>query len=403
MYAEAVKKLDDTRKEVNEKNARIARASPEQRKRLDDFNQQMARSNPEHHLHDYKMDQYYQKDMNEKFAYGSFIDTHFRQEVQLFTQVCGLTNSILAITEVINASLPPPNPPALNDANRQYVLGMFWQRVHPLFGRLHMVELRDETRLVQTHFTLDQLVGEVCTSANLNQVLHSFQTDIQAEGIKSPQTQFLVGLANQIERIKTTGLLLSKLSYVPVAAGGPASPVSSPVQTPPAAAGLQPSPVSPQGYPIQSPQSSGQGSPVAGLGSPVAGLGSPVAGLSGSAAGSQLNTSHLVQQQQQAPPETPRPGYQSFGQFAQSPSPSPHLGPQSFGPQSGYPQSGYPQSGQPSFGQSFAQDDMGMGAGSKKTRTKRSAHKRSAHKHKRSVHKHKRSVHKHKRSSRKHK
>jgi len=263
---------------------------------------------------------------------------------------------------------------------------------------------------------------------------------------------------------KTLNAQIPAASSAAGPAAGPASPAAGPAS--PAAgsaAGLQPSPVSPQGYqiqspqgyPIQSPQGSGQGSP-------------------GSAPGSQPDTSHLVQQQQHAPPETPRPGYQSFGQFApQSPSPSPHLGPQSFGaqagyqppssfgagqfgqphpssfgagqfgqpqssfgagqfgqphqssfgaqsgypqpgyPQHGYPQPGYPQHGYPpqypphhtpsSFGaqpgypqsgQSFEQ--VYMDAGSKKTRTKRSAHKRSAHKHKRSVHKHKRSSRKHK-------
>lgn len=295
-------------------------------------------------LYNEAVQKYNEQRAKEQYAHVNLIDNHLRREVQLFTQVCGLTNAILAITEAINASLPPPNPPASNDANRQYVLGMFWQRVHPLFGRLH----RGTTRLVQMHFTLDQLVDDVCTSANLNQALHLFLTDIQT----SPQTQFLVAaLAQQIETKNKTGFL-SDLSYVPEAA---AAAVPSPQS-------------SGQGSPVQSPQAarSAQGSPgsAAGLsgsaaGSPVAGLGSPV-----SAQGS--NTSYLVQQQPQAPPVTPRPDYQ-YHQY---------------------------------------DDGNDMNAGSKKTRAKRSAHKRSvhkrsAHKHKRSAHK--RSAHKHKRSAHKHK
>lgn len=309
-------------------------------------------------------EQYAENDVNTKAAYANYADNHLRREVQLFAQVCGLTNAILAITEAINASLPPPNPPALNDANRQYVLGMFWQRVHPLFGRLQMMKRRDNTtRLAQMHFTLDQLVDEVCTSANLNQALHLFLTDIQT----SPQTQFLVAaLAQQIETKNKTGFL-SDLSYVPEAAAAAVpSPQSSaavsaqgsPVQSPQAARSGPGSPVSAAGL-----SGSAAGSPVAGLGSPVAG--SPVAGLSGSPGSAQGSQ--------------PRLTYQSFG------------------PQSGYSESGFKYN---------TLDGNGMNGGSKKTRTKRSAHKRSAHKHKRSAHKrsvHKRSVHKHKRSAHKHK
>ena len=171
------------------------------------------------------------------------------------------------------------------------------------------------------------------------------------------------------EAQKTINAEIASSPAPAAAAGGPASPVSSPV------AGL--------GSPVSSPVA-GLGSPVSAQGSPVAGLSGsaqgspvPVAGLSGSpvsAQGSQPYTSYLVQQQLQAPPETPRHVYQSFGKF----------GPQSFG-----------------GNQSQSDDGNGMNAGSKKTRAKRSAHKRSAHK--RSVHKHKRSVHKHKRSAHKHK
>ena len=386
MYVEAKKKLDDTRREVHEKNERIANLGPEGRANLDKFNEQMARSNPDRHLHDYKMDQYYQKDMNEKFAYGSFIDTHFRQEVQLFTQVCSLTNAILVITtNAINASLPPPTPPALNDGTRQYVLGMFWQNVHPLFGRLETVALSEETaRLVQTSFTLNDLVNNVCTIANLNEGILLFQNKIAEQGM-----QILVNLAQQIEIIKRSGRL-SNLSYMPgeaaaavpppqsSAAGSPVAG-SAPVQLPPQAA-------------VQSPQSSGQGSPVSVQSQPS----TPASVQSQSQPSTPVSTAHMVQQPDADQPGTPRNGYN--GSFGAQPQYQPHQGnPFSFGAQPGYqPQAGYQQS--------FEQVNM-MDAGSKKTRTKRSVHKhkRSVHKHKRSAHKHKRSVHKHKRISRKHK
>jgi len=255
---------------------------------------------------------------------------------------------------------------------------------------------------------------------------------------------------------KTLNAQIPAASSAAGPAAGPASPAAGPAS--PAAgsaAGLQPSPVSPQGYQIQSPQisapatSSGQSSPASQPSTPA-------------------STAHMVQQvAPDADPGTPRvpynsfgaspqSGYQSFGgnpssfgaqSFGHPQSSFGQFGQSSFGAQSGYPQPGYPQPGYPqhgypqpgypqhgypqpgyqphqgnpssfgaqpgypqsgyqppsSFGQPFEQDNMG--AGSKKTRNKRSVHKhkRSVHKHKRSAHKHKRSVHKHKRSSRKHK
>jgi hypothetical protein len=172
--------------------------------------------------------------------------------------------------------------------------------------------------------------------------------------------------------------LNAQIGFVP---GSPAA--GSPVAG--SAPGLQPSPVSPQGYQIQSPQISAPVSPAA-----SSGQSSPASQPSTPA-----STAHMVQPVAPDATETPRAQYNPSSFGAQSGYPQPGY------PQPGYPQPGYPQSGHQL--QSFEQVDMG--AGSKKTRTKRSVHKhkRSVHKHKRSAHKHKRSVHKHKRSSRKHK